>query len=140
MKIVLLLVLVLALVTEGVITSLPLVLIVLIISASFLKAAQVYWWAFIAGIILDVLLLKPLGLSSAFYLAILFLISLYEKKFEISSPFFVSTVVLIASGMYFIISPFPQGVLQSIVAAAMSLVLFLLLEYVFLNRGKRVHL
>src|SRR6266700_5012533 len=83
---------------EGTITTLPLVLIFLLLLAIRRRDEVVFVVAFISGLVLDILRLHTVGGTSLFLLCFLFLVLLYERKYEIDSlPFvilaaFVGTV------------------------------------------------
>lgn len=53
-----------------------------------------YSWAFLAGLILDLMTGQRLGLSSLLFLLILFLFQLYSRKYEPRWPFLLPFVFL----------------------------------------------
>jgi len=58
--------------------------------------------AFLTGAVLDILLLNPLGKTSLFLVVFLFIILLYDKKFDIQTFPFVFLASFIGSFVYFI--------------------------------------
>ncbi len=69
---------------------LPLVWAVLLVIAIVRRDGLVFPLGFLAGIALDVLTVHPIGTSSSIFMVLLFLVFLYERKYEIYSlPFVV---------------------------------------------------
>lgn len=56
--------------------------------------------ATLGGLVLDLLLVRPLGPSSMFFLGILSIILLYKRKVNTRSPFFVTAIVFLATLFY----------------------------------------
>lgn len=120
-------VLFMAVLIEGGFTSLPLVLDALLIFYLIKKKQWLFPVAFLGGILLDIILLRTPGQSSLFFVVFLFILSLYEKKFEIQtipfiffSSFFASLAFLAIFGYSFI---FPQALVSSLVAVFLFKVL-----------------
>lgn len=126
---------VLSILMEGTVTSLPLVLMSLILLTVFTKSQDVFLIAFLSGVILDILLVRSVGESSVFFLVMLFIVFLYDRKFEIQSLFFVEIITLVGASLYLIIFPSPQIVYQVAAILMLSLCLFLLNKKV-LSRAK----
>lgn len=120
--------LVFALLLEGTITSLPLVLLMLIFIATRFYHGNIFAIAFFAGLILDVMLVRHLGETSVYFLLILFLICMYERKYEISSPLFVTIITFVASCIYYFIFPVPQSFVQIVVATVLAFIGFSLVK------------
>src|SRR6185436_14584869 len=89
--------LVMLLFLEGTITTLPLVLIYLLCLTILKRDGGVFFVAFLAGIFLDLLMVRALGLSSLFFSLFLFLILLYQRKYEIHSYPFVAASSFLGS-------------------------------------------
>lgn len=53
----------------------------------FVLLKNSYGWAFLAGLILDLLTLQRLGLSSLLFLIVLLIFRLYSRKYEVRLPF-----------------------------------------------------
>lgn len=90
----------LGIILEGTIWQLPITLCLLLIFFIFTKKASVFPLAFIAGLTLDVFRVDPIGLRSIFLILFLFLVALYERKFEIRSLPFVLTASVLGSSLY----------------------------------------
>lgn len=82
------------------ISSIPLIIPVLVFAAVSFKTKEIYVLSFFSGLILDLLTFNPLGFSSAFFLSLVFIIYLYQKKFEIDNIVFVSAISSISSFIY----------------------------------------
>ncbi len=87
---------------EGLITTAPLVFVTLMVFFICTKKEIVFLFAFIAGILLDALLVLPLGLHSLFFVVFLLFVILYERKFEIQTIPFVLLSASIGSFCYVI--------------------------------------
>lgn len=120
---------------EGTITSLPLVLVVLILMSVGLKKADVFLIAFLSGLLLDVFLVRITGVTGIFFLSILLLIFLYNKKYETKSLFFVLLATALSVIFYLFIFPTPDIFLQVIISTLLAGGLFSLLGLFFLKKG-----
>lgn len=75
---------------EGLFTTIPLFLISLLIFCILKKGFLVYLLAFTGGILLDILSIRLIGQTSLFFVAFIFIVNLYEKKFEVMTfPFVI---------------------------------------------------
>lgn len=117
-------------------TSLPLVLAVLLILATQIRSNDIFFIGFSAGVILDVLLLRPLGETSVFFLMTLFLMFMYEKKYEVGSVLFITMFTFIASSIYFMIFPAPQRWIQIVTITLLAFLGFYFLQTI---HKKRIH-
>src|SRR5579859_6429814 len=80
--------LVLAVLLEGTITTVPCVWIILLAWAIMQRNELIFFLGFFAGIILDTFTFHPVGESSMLFTFFLFLVLLYERKYETDSlPF-----------------------------------------------------
>ena len=59
--------LIIAVVLQGTVTSLPLVLLILILLAVKMRSPNVFLLAFVSGMVLDIILVHPPGVSSIFF-------------------------------------------------------------------------
>lgn len=127
--IILLILLFIAILLESTITTLPLVFIVLLCGAVVYKQTGVLIAALIAGVILDMLLFRIIGVTSIFLLAALMLAFLYERKFEIQSIPFVAVFSFFGSLIYCFIFIKSEVLLQGLVSCILTVSLFLLLQF-----------
>ena len=125
MKFLLLLSLVFALILESSITTLPLVLIVLLVFTLIYKKNSIFLFAFLFGIIFDILSFRTIGLSSIFLSVILFFVLIYQSKFEIATNNFVLISSFFGSLGFLIFLGYNNNViLQAVVGSFLGLVLF----------------
>lgn len=76
----------------------PLLIVVGLSLKSF--NSEAYFFAFIAGLFLDVFSAQPLAGTSLFFLALATLIVLYKRKFDSQNIFFVFLTVLVSVVVY----------------------------------------
>ncbi len=127
------LLLIITILLESSITSLPLVLLVILIGAVTLKKNEIFLLAFLSGMFLDMLTLKTIGVSSLFFVLYVFLIYLYRKKFEIENLGFVIVFSFFGSFLYLIITGSGFALIESIVATFISATSF----YIFQITNKK---
>ncbi len=129
-----LLVLFLALFFEISATTLPLIVGVLILLVVIFRKSWVLVSAFLTGLVFDILTLRTIGTASAFLTVMIFLIFLYENKFETESPLFVFVSTFLFSILFLIFLGFGNVFLQAfIVSSVCTLSFWLLLSA---RRGK----
>lgn len=117
---------VIALFLETTFFAVPLLLVSLIILAVLVKDPFVYFLAFILGLLFDSMTLQTLGTTSIFLLGILFLIRLYERKFETRNVPFVAMISIISLVSYLLIFGSYIFFIQFTVALAIAFILFLI--------------
>lgn len=128
--------LIIAVILQGVATSLPLVLLILILLAVKVRSSDVFLLAFISGIVLDIILVHPLGASSVFFLIVLLVIFLYERKYELSSLIFVLSVTAAMSLVASFLFPTPQRFLQVILSIVINGLLFSMIQFLTVHKKK----
>ena len=87
---------------ESFIITLPLTLLLILFSSVAIQKKEIIALAFFAGILLDIFSLRTLGLSSLFFISLVFLVNQYKGKFEIETVNFVVIVSLFGSFLYLI--------------------------------------
>jgi len=87
---------------EGSVTTLPLPLLLFLTAAVVVRKTWIFPAAFLTGFLLDIFLLNPLGKTSLFFVIFLFIILLYDRKFDIQTFHFVFLAAFIGSLIYFI--------------------------------------
>lgn len=120
---------------EGTVTTLPLVLVILILYSICIKKIEIFLIAFISGMLLDIFLVRAIGLTSIFYICVLLLISLYERKYEVKSPFFVLLITGLVCALYLFIFSRHTVVLQTIISMLLSGGIFSLSRVLFKDKG-----
>lgn len=119
----------LALFLEGALTTLPLVLILLVVFYALKKETWLFIAAFFAGLIIDLILVKTIGATSLFLVTFLFLEELYGRKFETATIPFVFIASFMGSIFYLLILGQTLIFQQSITSSIMALGVFKLLRY-----------
>ena len=114
---------------EGTATALPLVLICLICMTVAMKDSFIFLPAFIAGIFLDVFALRPIGETSIFLLLAVFVILLYQRKYEINSYPFVFMASFVGSYVFLILFGYSGVLIQAGASAVIAVLLFALMRY-----------
>lgn len=117
-------ILLLAIILEGSLTFLPLVFLVLLVLAVKERESWIFSAAFFAGIILDVFYLKTVGTTSIFFLSFLFLVLLYQRKFEIATYTFIAVSSFLGSALYLFLFGYGNVILASVLSSLIALVLF----------------
>lgn len=125
--------LIFALLFESSVFSLPFVFITLLFFAVTSQSRRVFLFALISGIILDAMMVRTIGSSSLFFCTFLFLVFLYQRKFEITSVYFV--LVATGAGTFIYGSLFGMPHIWSYVIA--SCLFAMLLCAVLLRRFKK---
>lgn len=118
--------LVLAIILESSVVSFPLTLIVLIFSAIFVKESYVFLLAFMAGLILDFLALRLIGISSLIFVTYVFLIYQYSQKFEVKTLHFFATFIFLGSYIYLLITNSSNAIFVSSILTLISAISFIL--------------
>jgi cell shape-determining protein MreD len=114
-----------ALVIEGTLSLIPLVFVILLNLLIIKRDNSIFYIAFLAGIVLDLLSVRPVGLTSAYLVTFFLAVLLYERKFEIKSFFFITLASFFGSlGLLFLTSFSSVIILQAIVATCISLIVF----------------
>ena len=126
--------LLIALFLESSVTSIPLVLLVLISFTVIYRNYSVFIMAFIFGLILDILTFKTVGISSLFFISVMFLILIYEKKFEIKTNYFVILASFLGSFFFLFIFGYGNIILQSFLSILIGLLIFQVLNKLQVNK------
>lgn len=114
---------------ETALTSLPLFLIavsVVLILYSTKRNDWVFLLAFLAGLVLDVSAVRYLGGTSLFLTCWLFLVLLYERKYEIDTIPFVLVSSFFGIFLYLWFFGYGDIFIQSVVGSFLSGVLFII--------------
>lgn len=118
-----------ALILEASLTTIPFVFLGLLVLMVLARANWLFLLAFIFGVLLDLVGFKTPGTSSLFFLIILFLILLYQSKFEIATNAFILAVSFLGSFGYLFLLGYHQNLLlQAVVSSIIGLLLFKLIQ------------
>lgn len=118
-----------AFILEAFVTTIPLVLDILLILYIINRKAWVFLAAFIIGLLLDISAVRVLGQSSIFFITLLFIATLYERKFEITSGYFVFFASFLGSLIYLLIFGFNHAFWQALANSTISLFIFKGINY-----------
>jgi cell shape-determining protein MreD len=125
MKFIAVVFLLLALVLEVSLTTLPLIFLVLLCLIVTLKEDWLFILAFIFGLLFDLLAFKTLGITSAFLVLFLFLVLLYQSKFEITTGYFVFIASFLGSLLFLFLQGYTHLIIiQAILSSIIALILF----------------
>lgn len=117
--------LIFAILLEGTITSIPLVLDVLLVVYILRRKSFLFILALISGIVLDVFSVRTLGSSSIYFVSFLFIIFLYERKFEITTYPFILFSSFLGGLFYLWIFGYNYILQQAIASSIISILLFI---------------
>jgi rod shape-determining protein MreD len=129
MKFLAVVLLLLALVLEASLTTLPLIFLVLLCLVVILRENWLFVLAFIFGLLFDLLSFKTLGVTSAFLVLFLFLVLLYQSKFEITTGYFMLIASFLGSLLFLFLQGYTRSIiLESILSAIIGLLLFKIIQ------------
>lgn len=133
MEIVVIFLLIILAFIEGSVTTLPLVLVCLITLAAHTKSSRVYAYGLLGGCLLDILTGRPLGLTGLIFSIFLFMIFLYQRKYEIDSYIFVCFASIMLSLIFSVIFASSGLFSHVIISALFGEMLFLLWKILFMR-------
>ena len=110
------------------ITTIPFAIALLVAAAVLFKESWVFFVAFLLGLFLDLLLLRPLAQTSLFFVFFIFIIWLYERKFETQTLTFVFAATFLGSLIYLKVFGYSNILMQSLVSALIAILFFKLLS------------
>ena len=105
-------------------TTIPLSIIILVVCAVIFRESWVFFAAFLLGLYLDLILIKPLGYTSLMLTVFVFLIRLYERKFETQTISFVLLSSFLGSLIYLKVFGYSNILAQSLVSSLLAILLF----------------
>ena len=114
---------------EGALTTLPLTLICLLCFTIIKRDTSVLPLAFATGFFLDIFRVQSIGTTSLFFICFLFLVLLYQKKYEIYSAPFAMISALLGSAVYLWVFGHKEIVPLAIVSSAVATILFAIIRY-----------
>ncbi len=136
MKLLILILLIAALMLESSVTTLSLIIPIIVVATVLLKDSVVFLLAFVFGILLDILTFKMVGLSSLFLTFLVFLILMYERKFEIKTPSFIIFSTFFSSFIFLLIFQRGNIIVQSLFSTLIGFILFEALRRVSFQKHK----
>lgn len=118
------LLLILFLMLETSITTLPLIVGLFVLIAVFFKNALVFFLAFFIGFLFDILTLRTVGVSSIFLVAVVFFILLYRNKFEIETSAFIFIASFLSCFFFLLFLGAGFVLIQALIGAMVTWLLF----------------
>lgn len=115
-------------------TAVPLSIAMLVVCAVVFKKSWVFFAGFLLGLFLDISLLRSFGQTALIFTVFIFIIGLYEKKFEEQTLTFVFISTLLGSISYLIVFGYNNVLLQSFVNTTIAVILF---KFLWLKLGPR---
>ncbi len=115
---------IIGLLLEGIITTVPLVTVLLLVFYAIFRKKWVYPAAIILGIGLDFFAMRQIGISSAFFVLFLFLIIVYEQKFEIATIPFLMFASFFGSFAFLMLIDHKPFFLQAGASSFLTLILY----------------
>ncbi len=110
---------------ESSLNVVPLTLLFLLCFTLAQQSALIFPVAFIAGILLDILSVRPLGETGLFYILFLFFILLYQRKYEITTVPFVFFTSFFGCLLFFLIFGFSNLFIQLFLSIVLAILIFL---------------
>lgn len=123
-KLSLCLVLFIAVFFEGSFTTIPLVLDVLLVSFVLSRDSWVFLASFLLGILLDIISLRLIGTTSIVFIILLFILTLYEKKFEVKTVYFVFLSSFFGSLIFLIVFGYDYVLQQAMISSFIAVLIF----------------
>jgi cell shape-determining protein MreD len=114
---------------QGSVTTIPLSLIFLVVLFCIYQNELIFLAAFVSGIFLDILLVQPIGETSIFFILFLFLIFLYQRKFEIASYYFIFLSLFLGTIVYQVLFGTENIVVTAFISGILGIGIFLFLQY-----------
>jgi cell shape-determining protein MreD len=118
------LLLILFLMLETSITTLPLIVGLFVLITVFFKNALVFFLAFFIGFLFDILTLRTVGVSSIFLVAVVFFILLYRNKFEIETSAFIFIASFLSCFFFLLFLGTSFVLIQALIVAVVTWLLF----------------
>lgn len=109
-------------------TTLPFVVATFVLLATFYRKDWVVFVAFLCGILFDIMSFKTIGATSIFLVAMIFLIYVYQNKFEIGNYRFVFISVFVSSFFFLFFMNFNNIFSPSLFMGLVSSVVFYFLQ------------
>lgn len=105
-------------------TTTPFFIAVLVACTVIFRKPWVFFAAFLGGLVLDLFFLRHLGQTPIILTLFIFVISLYERKFETQTLSFVFISSFLGSFIYLMIFGYNNVLVQSLVSALVAVLLF----------------
>ncbi|MBI2031981.1 MAG: hypothetical protein HYT08_05200 [Candidatus Levybacteria bacterium] len=125
---------------EASITTIPLVLLAILLISVISKKSWIFLLAFSAGLMIDLIKLNPIGKTSLFLTIFLFIVLLYDKKFEIRTVPFVFMASFLGSIAYLIFFGYRDILFQAITSSIIGILSFIAVKKIMKSDSSKVTL
>lgn len=109
---------------EGAVTTLPFTLVFLLCLTVMKRQEWIFLLAFVSGMLLDVFSFRQAGLSSLFFVIYIFLILLYQRKYETATMPFVVIASFFGCLVYGMLTGQQSVILQSSISTCIAAAAF----------------
>ncbi len=117
---------------ESTVTTLPLVLIFLGVYYIVTKNQAVFLLGFLRGVLLDISRLQTIGQSSIIFICFIFVLFLYQRKFETASLQFVVVSSFFGSLVFLLLSDYhTDAILQAGVCTVIAVISYIVLTHIY---------
>ena len=106
------------------ITTIPFSVGLLAVSTVLLQKSWVFFLALGLGLFLDLIMIRPLGYTSLMLTIFVFVLFLYERKFETRTVVFVFISTFLGSLIYLKVFDYQQIFLQSLINSLLAVLFF----------------
>jgi cell shape-determining protein MreD len=111
-------------IAEGVLTTLPLTLVFLLCLTVMKRQEWIFLLAFLAGMLLDIFTFRAVGMTSLFFVTYIFLLLIYQRKYETATMPFVVIASFFGSICYLLLIGMASFWLQSIISTLIAALAF----------------
>lgn len=115
---------------EATVTQVPFTFSTLLILFVMKKSPGIFPAAFFLGVLLDILTLRTIGGTSLFFVLFLFLVYLYDRKYEINTLPFIAVVSFIGAYLFLAIFEKTFDFHQASAGLLFAVLLFVLMKKV----------
>lgn len=128
MFVILLISLFISIILEATLIQLPLSFILILCYSILNRSGKVFATAFLAGILLDIFTIRPIGSTSIYFLLFLAVFLLYQRKYEIMSYPFVLISSFAGTYLYLLILGNGSSLLLAAISSIIAVAVFALLK------------
>lgn len=114
------------------ITALPLLFLLLLAIFFKEKRSWIFIFAFLSGLALDVLLIRPFGQTSLFFVIFIFVLLLYGQKFEIQNSSFMVIATFLGELLYLFLFNYNHIVQQALISSLAAFLLWKIIRKITL--------
>ncbi len=117
------------------ITTIPFLIPLIVVTAVLFKKSWMFFVTLGLGLFLDLISMRVLGYTGLIFIIFVFIVRLYERKFETQTLTFVFFSTFIGSLVYLSIFHYSSLLLQSFACALLAVLLF---KFLWLRLGPRL--